>query len=106
MKTILVVYTNKLLSKSEIAKAKKYSFNTSTELKEGDMFSSPSYFTYLQVVKVLDKDFKYYNASTGELSDTFNSTAQWEIRTLVIREDEEEVIYGSLIKQNSIDIKK
>lgn len=106
MKTILVVYTNKLLSKSEIARAKKYSFNTSADLKEGDMFSSPSYDTNMQVVKVLDNAYKYYNASTGELSDTFNSTAQWEIRTLVIREDEEEVIYGNIIKQNAIDLRK
>jgi hypothetical protein len=100
MKTILVVYTNKLLSKSEIAKVKKYSFNTSTDLKEGDMFSSPSYDTNMQVVKVLDKDFKYYNANTGELSDTFNSTAQWEIKILVIREEEDEVTYGNLIKKD------
>jgi len=97
MKTILVVYTDKFLSKTEIAKTKKYSFNTSAELKEGDMFSSPSYATKMQVVKILQNSYKYYNASTGELSDTFNSTSQWEIRTLVIREEEEEVIYGTLL---------
>jgi len=100
MKTILVVYTDKFLSKAEIAKTKKYSFNSTTELKEGDMFSSPSYATKMQVVKVLDKNYKYYNASTGELSDTFNSTSQWEIRTLVIREEDDEVIYGTLLTFN------
>lgn len=99
MKTILVVYTNKLLSKLEIAKTKKYSFNTSADLKEGDMFNSPSYDTKMQVVKILEYSYKYYNTSTGELSDIFNSTSQWEIRTLVIREEDEEIIYGHLIKQ-------
>ena len=99
MKTILVVYTNRLLSKSEIAKTKKYSFNTSADLKEEATFSSPSYDTKMQVVKILESSYKYYNASTGELSDTFNSTSQWEIRILVIREEDEEIIYGHLIKQ-------
>ena len=63
------------------------------------MFSSPSYNTKMQVVKILESSYNYYNASTGELSNAFNSTSQWEIRTLVIREEDEEIIYGNLIKQ-------
>ena len=65
------------------------------------MINSPSYETNMQVVKVLDKSHKYYNASTGELSDAYSATSQWEIRDLIIREEtEEEVIYGTLIKDN------
>jgi hypothetical protein len=36
--------------------------------------------------------------SQGELSNNYNSVNQREIRTLVIGEDEKEVIYGSLVK--------
>ena len=100
MRTILVVYTDNLLSKNEIAKAKKYSFNTESNLKEGDMVKSSTYSTAMQVVKVLDKSYKFYNSSTGEMSDEFNSTAQWEIKTLVIREDNADVVYGSVIKKD------
>lgn len=100
MKTILVVYTNKNVSKKEIGRMKKYSFNTSSEVKEGDIIETKEYDTSLQIVKVLDKAYKYYNASTGELSDSFNSTSQWEIRTLEIRDEEEEIIYGKLIKKD------
>ena len=100
-KTVIVVYTNRKLKKAEIGKAKKYAFNSSFDLKEGDMINSPSYETNMQVVKVLDKPHKYYNASTGELSEAYSSTSQWEIRDLIIREEtEEEVIYGTLIKDN------
>ena len=100
-KTIIIVYTNRKLKKAEIGKAKKYAFNSSFDLKEGDMINSPSYETNMQVVKVLDKSHKYYNASTGELSDSYSATSQWEIRDLIIREEtEEEIIYGTLIKDN------
>ena len=44
-KTIIIVYTNRKLKKAEIGKAKKYAFNSSFDLKEGDMINSPSYET-------------------------------------------------------------
>jgi hypothetical protein len=97
MKTILVVYSNKAVSKSDISRMKKYSFNTSSELKEGDIIETKEYETNLVVVKILDRAYIYYNGSTGELSDTFNSTSQWTIRTLEIRDEEEEIIYGKKI---------
>ena len=104
MKTILVIYTNKKLTKSsEIGKNKRYAFNTEADLKEGDMFESNDYSTKLQVVKVLDKSYIYYNASTGELSDMFTSASQWLIRTVVIREDVSDVVYASLVKEQSDD---
>lgn len=98
MVTILCVYTNtQVTSNKEIGKLKKYSFNTSSDLKEGDMISTKEYSTNLQVVKVLPKAFKYFNGSTGEMSDEFNSTSQWLIRTLDIREEDEEIIIGKKI---------
>ncbi len=97
--TVLVVYTNtKLTDKASIGRLKKYSFNTSSILKDGDMIETKEYDTKLQVVKVLDKDFKYFNRSTGELSNTFNSSSQWEIRELKLREDDSDVVYGKLIQ--------
>lgn len=97
MKTILVVYSNTPVSKAEAGRMKKYSFNTSAEVKVGDTIESPEYTTKLQVVKVLDQAFKYFNSSTGELSNEFKASTQWEIRELVIREDRDEVVYGKLV---------
>lgn len=100
MKTILVIYTDaKVLKKKDLRAKKSYSFNTSSEVKVGDMISTDEYNTNLQVVKVLDKQFKYYNRATGEMSDEFTSTQQHEIATLELREDNHDVVYGSLIKE-------
>jgi len=98
MITILVVYSDRTLKKSEIAKAKKYAFNTDAPLKVGDMIKSNSYNNAMQVVRLLDKCFKFYNGTTGKLSNEFDSTNQWEIRELIIREENDDVIYGQIIK--------
>src|SRR5699024_883493 len=99
--TILVVYLNKqierLPSKRELRSKKAYAFNTSSEVKEGDLLESPEYTNILQVVKVLDTSYKYYNASTGELSNSFNFTAQKEIAVLEIRDDDADIVYASKI---------
>ena len=98
MKTILCVYTNtKITSSKELGKLKRYSFNTPDDLKEGDLIETKEYSTNLQIVKVLDKAFKYFNGSTGQLSDKFDSTSQWVIRTLKISEEDEEIILGKLV---------
>jgi hypothetical protein len=97
-KTILVVYTQTRLSQKEAACKKRYAFNTTSDINEGDIIESNEYDTPMQVVKVIDGPFKYYNRSTGELSNKFNSTEQWEIRNLVIREDEENTVYGKISK--------
>lgn len=100
-KTILVIYTNsKIKKESDIRKAKKYAFNTSSNLNEKDLIDSKDYNSYMQVVKVLDKSYKYYNASNGDLSDEFTSTSQWTIKNLEIREDLEDIVYGSIVKEN------
>lgn len=99
MKTVIVVYTDsKSLTKAQIGQFKRYSFNTSAELKEGDIIKSPQYDTNMYVVKVLDTSYKYYNRSTGELSDEYTSTSQWEIRNLVIQESAETDVFGTLVK--------
>lgn len=99
MKTVLVVFTKKKLeSDSEISRIKRYSYNTEADLKEGDLISSKSYDSYLQVVKVLDKPYLYYNSTTGELSNEFNSANQWKIKTLVINQvNDDNIIYGRLL---------
>ena len=98
-KTILVIYTDSpIKDKREIGKRKKYSFNTNSEVKEGDMISTPEYTTKLQVVKVLDQAYTYYNGVTGDLSNDFTSTSQWTIRQLELRDEEVDVIYGKLVE--------
>lgn len=100
MKTILVIYTDTAIkSKKDIARCKKYSFNTESNLEVGDLLDSPDYSTRMQVVMVLNKKFKYYNSQTGKMSNTFDSTSQWEIRPLIIREDTEEAVYASIVRK-------
>lgn len=100
-KTILVIYTNrKITDKKVIGKMKKYSFNTQSEVKEGDMIETRDYDTKLQVVKVLDKCYTFYNGVTGDLSNEYNSTNQWAIRQLEIRNEEVDVIYGKLVNES------
>lgn len=98
MKTIIVVYTGSIVDKKTIGRMKKYSFNTQSDISVGDLLDSPEYDTPMQVVRVLETGFKYFNRSTGELSDDYTSTSQWEIRELVLRENDNEVIYASKVK--------
>lgn len=99
-KTILVAFSNvKLKTAKEIRATKLYSFNTDSAVKVGDVITSSSYGTKIQVVKVLDTAFKYYNGTTGELSDTFTSTNQREIAILELRDNEADVVYGSIIPE-------
>jgi hypothetical protein len=101
MKTILIVYSGKAnLSKKDIAGLKKYAFVSNSDLKVGDYIESKEYTTNMLVVKVLDEKFEYFNSATGELSNKFNSTAQWEIRELFIREEAETVVYGKLLNRD------
>ena len=105
MKTILVVYSNRgnKLTSKEIAGMKRYSFNTEADVKEGDIINSPNYpSSPLTVVKVLETAYKHYNSINGELSNEFKSTAQWDIKTLIIREaDAPDVVYGTIVEQKT-----
>lgn len=98
MKTILVIYTNTPIKKENVGYTKRYAFNTSSEVKEGDMLKSPNYDTKMQVVKVLDTSFKYFNRTTGELSDTFLNSNQYEIREMKLTDNLQDVILASKVE--------
>jgi hypothetical protein len=89
MKTVLVTF-----GVNQEKLAKRYAFNTSEDLKVGDVINSATYTTNLEVVKVLDINYKYFNRVTGELSDVFNNSNQYEIKELRLRNDDAEVVYG------------
>ena len=102
LKTILCVYSDKgnKLTPREITSMKRYTFNTEAEVKVGDVINSPSYSTPITVVKVLDKSYKFYNSITGDLSDEFKSSSQWDIKTLIIRDpDAPDTVYGCFVEQ-------
>jgi hypothetical protein len=100
VKTILVIYTDVFLKdKKSIGSKKVYSFNSASDVSVGDMIETREYDTNLQVVKVLPQAFKYYNQATGDLSDTYTSTLQREIRTLEISDEKENIIYGTIINK-------
>lgn len=96
MKTILVVYTDQKLSVEQInsRKMQKYCFRTESEVEVGDVLKSKSYTNNMVVTDVVDADHKYYNAQTGEMTNTIYSTKCYPIRTLVLREEDENVIYA------------
>jgi hypothetical protein len=96
-KTIIVVFTDTFRTKEECRNLKKYAFNTSDEVNEGDTIISSKYQSPMQVVRVLDSSYRYYNQNTGELSNEYNSTQQWEVKTLAIRDEDEEVVYGKIL---------
>lgn len=98
MKTILVVYTAEKLTKKEHQTLKRYSFNTSCNIKVGDLLESEHYSTPMQVVEVLSKTYKYVNIKTGELSNKRQAnTSQVEIRVLKLATNSAEVIIVSKI---------
>ena len=98
MKTIIVIYTNnRINSTKEINSKPKYSFNTEADLKVGDIIKSSQYSSNMQVVAILDKCFNYVNCKTGDLSMECNSTNCFAIRELVIQDEEENKIYGTLV---------
>lgn len=97
MKTILVIYSNTKVTEENYAK--RYVFKTSDEVKEGDRIKSPKYDTPMQVTKVLDREYKYFNKVTGDLSDEFNNSNQFEIRELKIVEENSNLITATKIKE-------
>lgn len=102
MKTILVVYSNKKnLTDVEMMRLKRYSFNCDADVEVGDILDSGEYDTPMVVVKVLNTKYKYFNRTTGELSNDFNSTSQWEIRELVILDKQKTNTVYATLERNS-----
>ena len=97
MKTILVVYTNTALTIQQVSKLQKYAFRTEEDLKVGDIIESKVYANKMQVVDVVDNDYKYYNAATGELRNDINSTKCYPIKKIVLREDDELIVYAKKV---------
>lgn len=100
MKTILVVYTNTALTIKQISDSKlaKYAFRSNEDLKVGDIIESKAYSTKMQVVDVINEDYKYYNSCTGELRNTINSTKCYPIKEIVVREDDELTVYAKKVE--------
>lgn len=92
MKTIFVVYTDEKNFNVKACKVKKYAFNTENDVKVGDILKSSTYDTNMVVTDVLDKAYKYYNNTTGELSDVLNSTALRSIKTMDITDKAVDVV--------------
>lgn len=105
MKTFLVIFSNEYLSKEQInnCKSKKYCFRTENEIAVGDILKSEHYTTNMIVTDILDTDYKYYNIQSGELTNSINSTKCYPIRIIVLREDDESVVYASKLFNLSKD---
>ena len=100
MKVILVVYTNVGLSLKQDSdnKLQKYAFRTEEDLKVGDIIESKLYTSTMQVVDVINNDYSYYNALTGELRNDINSTRCYPIKKIVLREDDELTVYATKVE--------
>lgn len=89
-KTIVVIYTN--IKLDNFGYMKRHVFNSLNDLKVGDMLKSSSYDTKMQVVKVLETSYKYFNKETGDLSNEYNSSNQFEVRNLRIAEVTDDIV--------------
>ena len=100
MKTILVVYTDQKLSVEKInsMKMQKYCFRTESEVNVGDVLKSNNYTKNMVVTDVADKDYKYYNKQSGEMTDTINSINCYPIKTMVLREEDTNVVYATKVE--------
>lgn len=97
--TILVVYTNENLSveQANSRKMQKYCFSTKSEVSVGDVLKSKAYSNNMLVTDVIDKEYKFYNAQSGELSNDITSTKCYPIKEIILREENEEVVYASKV---------
>ena len=102
MKTILVVYTNEKLTVEQInnRKLQKYCFRTDGEVAVGDVLKSNNYNSNMIVTDVVDADYKFYNAQTGEMRNEINSTKCYPIKTMVLRDEDETVVYAKKVTQD------
>ena len=95
MKTILAIFTNMLVTDSEeLVKAKKYSYNTESDIQIGDMIKSQNYSKPVQVVGILEDTFEWYNPKTGAMSNERDTEDFFNIRSLELVEEEDLTVYG------------
>lgn len=102
MKTILVVYTDVRLTNKEIAdnRLAKYAFRTSEDVEAGDLIESKDYRKSMQVTDVIDADYKFCNAQTGELRNEINSTKMYPIKTIVFKEEDGLVVFAAKVEDS------
>lgn len=87
MKTILAIFTRE--KKEDTSKEKMYSFNTTHDVKVGDLLTDPSYSTKLQVVEIKEETFKNVNVETGELTNVGDIQYPiYPIKELQIKEEQ------------------
>lgn len=81
MKTIKVIFTSEY---QEMPMGRRYSFNTTLDVKEGDLIETPDYEKkLLQVVTVQEKLYKSFNYHSGqEYEDLRTGKGYGEIKTL------------------------
>lgn len=90
MKTILVTYPNTKKTKSGKLKKVKYPTQYAyrvakqSKLKPGCIISAPNKKTKLEVTRVIDKEFKFFNNITGDLTQECNNSNSFEIMKLPI----------------------
>ena len=103
MKTILVVYTDRELSVEQANNSKmtKHCFRTDSEVAVGDVLKPGKYISNMMVTDVMNQDYKYYNAQNGNLTNIIDSTKCYPIKTLVLRDEDETVVYAAKIVKRS-----
>lgn len=81
MKTIKVIFTS---GYQEMPMGRRYSFNTTLDVKEGDLIETPDYEKkLLQVVAVQQKLYKSFNYHTGQEHEEMRTEKGYgEIKTL------------------------
>lgn len=91
MKTIFIKFIN-----SGVRLSNTYAFNTEEDVAVGDTIVDliGNLATYMEVVAVLDRSYKYVNTATGDIMDEINSTKCVKIKTLKLIDEEADVIYG------------
>lgn len=99
MRTIIVVYTNVLLSKEQHQTMKRYSFNVSAPVKVGELLKAEKYDTAMQVVEVLPRLYKFVNPGTGQLSTgrRGDDANQVELRQLDIYRQPADAVFTKVI---------
>jgi len=100
MKVIFVVFTkeNITVAQANGRKMKKYCFRTDDTVEVGEKLASRLYLDNMLVTDILDKDYKYYNSTTGSLSDIPDSTLCYPIKTLCIKEEDTSTIYAHKVE--------
>lgn len=97
MKTIFVIYTD--TKKEYTGHTKRYAFNTTYDVKVGDMLSSNRYTSKMQVVEVLDYTYKYFNKVSGDLTNAITNSNLFPIRVLEISTSLEDAIPATIVNE-------